>query len=77
MNTIKQSFKYGISSALLVILLGGMQACADASPMEPVSSSNARFSAVAPADTVWTEGDGVSSDCVLVNGIWQCQGKPR
>ncbi|HEX6693614.1 MAG TPA: hypothetical protein VF035_02810 [Longimicrobiales bacterium] len=76
MNAIKQSFKYGISSALLVILLGGMQACAD-SPMEPVSSSNARFSAVAPADTVWVGDEGVATDCVMVNNVWQCQGKPR
>ena len=77
MNAIKQSFKYGISSALLVILLGGMQACAD-SPMDPVASSDARFSAVAPADTVWVDGESRGeTECVLLNGQWFCQGKPR
>lgn len=76
MNAIKQSFKYGISSALLVILLGGMQACAD-SPMDPVASSDARFSAVAPADTVWVDGEGVTTECVVLNGQIYCQGKPR
>ena len=77
MRAIQQSFKYGITSALLIILVGGVQACAEASPLEPIGSSNARYSATTPTDTIWTEGDNDTTECVLVNGQIYCQGKPR
>ena len=76
MRAVKQSFKYGITSALLVILLGGVQACADASPTEPGARQlNAQYSATAAGDTVWVDDESIGPTCMVLNGQWYCSTK--